>query len=174
MKWKLILLLGLLLLLLLHTHTHTQLTINDHTMFLQSRIYQHGQSKRIWCALFGNISCTYRASRWGRMSGLGALLKGGSVVLTPLDVGMSPLLRVAATAGGCRCCSNQGGGLYAWLYIICIYSTWNIWLITLVPIIKSRKARSVRFQRNETLRHNRRDPALERAARKGTRTWGRE
>ena len=27
------------------THTHTQLTINDHTMFLQSRIYQHGLLK---------------------------------------------------------------------------------------------------------------------------------
>ena len=53
------------------------------------------------------------------MSGLGALLKGGSLVLTPLDVGMSPLLRVVATAGGCRCCSIQGGTacVYACLII---------------------------------------------------------
>ena len=50
------------------------------------------------------------------MYGLGALLKGGSVVLTPLDVGMSPLLRVAATAGGCRCCSIQGG-----TECVCVY-----------------------------------------------------
>ena len=58
------------------------------------------------------------------MSGLGALLKGGSVVLTSLDVGMSPLLRVAATAGGCRCYSIQGGTVCVYMYmhvnIICI------------------------------------------------------
>ena len=41
----------------------------------------------------------------------------------------------------------------------------TVWLITLVPVIKG-KARAARFQRNEVLRQNRRDPALERAARR--------